>query len=116
MSYADVYRRSIESPDSFWLDQSRAIDWDTPPTQALFADNAPIYEWFKDAEVNTCWNAVDRHVAQGRGNQTAIIYDSPVTHTRQEITYAELLERVSSLAGALKAQGVEKGDRVIIYM
>ena len=116
MSYADVYRRSIESPDSFWLDQSRAIDWDTPPTQALFAGNAPIYEWFKDAEVNTCWNAVDRHVAQGRGNQTAIIYDSPVTHTRQEITYAELLERVSSLAGALKAQGVEKGDRVIIYM
>ncbi|MCB1361250.1 MAG: AMP-binding protein, partial [Rhodobacteraceae bacterium] len=116
MSYADVYRRSIDNPDSFWLDQAQAIDWDTPPTRALFAENAPIYEWFKDAEVNTCWNAVDRHVAQGRGNQTAIIYDSPVTHVRQEITYAELLERVSSLAGALKAQGIEKGDRVIIYM
>ena len=116
MSYAEVYRRSIDDPNGFWLDAARAIDWDTPPTQALFGENAPIYEWFKDAEVNTCWNAVDRHVAAGRGNQTAILYDSPVTHTRQAITYAELLERVSTLTGALKARGVEKGDRVILYM
>ncbi|WP_323034598.1 propionyl-CoA synthetase [Pararhodobacter sp.] len=116
MSYADVYRQSIEDPDGFWLEQAKAIDWDTPPTRALFPERAPIYEWFKDAEVNTCWNAVDRHVAGGRGNQTAIIYDSPISHTKQEITYAELLERVSMLAGALKAKGVEKGDRVIIYM
>ncbi|MCC0077991.1 MAG: propionyl-CoA synthetase [Rhodobacter sp.] len=116
MSYADVYRRSIDDPNGFWLEQAQAIDWDTAPTRALFDEGAPIYEWFKDAEVNTCWNAVDRHVAGGRGNQVAIIYDSPVTHTRQEITYAELLERVSSLAGALKAKGIEKGDRVIIYM
>ena len=116
MSYADVYRRSIEDPDGFWLEQAKAIDWDKAPQKALFSDRAPIYEWFKDAEVNTCWNAVDRHVAAGRGNQNAIIYDSPISHTKQEITYAELLERVSALAGALKAKGVEKGDRVIIYM
>ena len=116
MSYADVYRRSIEDPDGFWLEQAKAIDWDTAPTRALFSERAPIYEWFKDAEVNTCWNAVDRHVAGGRGNQTAIIYDSPISHTKQEITYAELLQRVSGLAGALKAKGVGKGDRVIIYM
>ena len=116
MSYADVYRRSIEDPNGFWLDQAAAIDWDKAPEQALFEGRAPIYEWFKDAEVNTCWNAVDRHVAQGRGNQNAIIYDSPISHTKQVITYAELLERVSSLAGALKAKGVTKGDRVIIYM
>ncbi|MCL4675040.1 MAG: propionyl-CoA synthetase [Pararhodobacter sp.] len=116
MSYADVYRRSIEDPNGFWLDQARAIDWDKAPERALFDDKAPIYEWFKDAEVNTCWNAVDRHVANGRGNQTAIIHDSPISHATQKITYAELLQRVSMLAGALKAKGVEKGDRVIIYM
>ncbi len=116
MSYAALYRRSIDDPNGFWLDQAKAIDWDTPPKRALFAENAPIYEWFKDAEVNTCWNAVDRHVAHGRGNQTAIIYDSPVTHTKQTITYAELLTRVSTLAGALKARGIGKGDRVVIYM
>ena len=103
MSYADVYRRSIEDPDGFWLEQAKAIDWDKAPERALFSERAPIHEWFKDAEVNTCWNAVDRHVAGGRGNQTAIIYDSPISHSKQEITYAELLERVSSLAGALKA-------------
>jgi propionyl-CoA synthetase len=116
MSYADVYRRSIEDPDGFWLEQAKAIDWDKAPERALFSERAPIHEWFKDAEVNTCWNAVDRHVAGGRGNQTAIIYDSPISHSKQEITYAELLERVSSLAGALKAKGVGMGDRVIIYM
>ena len=82
----------------------------------MFSDRAPIFEWFKDAQVNTCWNAVDRHVAAGRGNQNAIIYDSPISHTKQEITYAELLQRVSTLAGALKAKGVQAGDRVIIYM
>ena len=116
MSYADVYRQSIEDPNGFWLEQAKAIDWDTAPEQALFSDRAPIYEWFKNAQVNTCWNAVDRHVAAGRGNQNAIIYDSPISHTKQEITYAELLERVSTLAGALKAKGIQAGDRVIIYM
>lgn len=116
MTYADVYRRSIKDPEGFWLEQAKAIDWDTPPTRALFDERAPIYEWYKDAEVNTCWNAVDRHVARGRGNQAAIIYDSPLSQTKQQITFAELLERVSSLAGALKAKGIKKGDRVVIYM
>ena len=81
MSYADVYRRSIEDPDGFWLEQAKAIDWDKAPERALFSERAPIHEWFKDAEVNTCWNAVDRHVAAGRGAQAAIIHDSPVTGT-----------------------------------
>lgn len=116
MTYADVYRRSIKDPEGFWLEQAKAIDWDTPPTRALFDERAPIYEWYKDAEVNTCWNAVDRHVARGRSNQAAIIYDSPLSQTKQQITFAELLERVSSLAGALKAKGIKKGDRVVIYM
>lgn len=116
MHYADLHRWSITDPEGFWMEQARAIDWVEAPSRALFDARAPIYEWFKDARVNTCWNAVDRHVKAGRGAQTALIYDSPVTHTKQTITYDELLERVSMLAGALKARGVEKGDRVVIYM
>lgn len=116
MGYADVYGAWKNDPEGFWMDQAKAIDWVTPPTKALDDSNAPLYRWFTDAEVNTCYNAVDRHVQNGRGAQAAIIYDSPVTNTKREITYAELQTRVASLAGALRAKGVEKGDRVIIYM
>ncbi len=116
MGYADVYGAWKNDPEGFWMDQARAIDWVTPPSKALDDSNAPLYRWFTDAEVNTCYNAVDRHVENGRGEQAAIIYDSPVTHTKREITYAELQTRVASLAGALRAKGIEKGDRVIIYM
>jgi propionyl-CoA synthetase len=98
------------------MEQAKAIDWDRAPTRALSDEAAPIYEWFADGLTNTCWNAVDRHVAAGRGDQTAIIYDSPLTHTQHAITFAELQTRVASLAGALRAKGIEKGDRVIIYM
>jgi propionyl-CoA synthetase len=94
----------------------KAIHWDRKPSKALFDDNAPLYEWFADGLTNTCYNAVDRHVENGRGDQAAIIYDSPITHTKHEITFAELQTRVASLAGALRAKGIEKGDRVIIYM
>ena len=116
MGYADVYAAWQADPEAFWMEQAKAIDWVTPPSRALNADNAPLYEWFSDARVNTCYNAVDRHVENGRGEQTAIIYDSPITHTKREISYVELRNRVASLAGALRAKGVEKGDRVIIYM
>lgn len=116
MTYADLYRRSIDDPEGFWMEQAKAIDWVQPPSRALFGDNAPLYEWFKDAQVNTCWNAVDRHVLAGRGNQLAIIHDSPITHSTKGITYRELQDRVASLAGALRAKGIQKGDRVIIYM
>jgi propionyl-CoA synthetase len=116
MGYADVYGAWKNDPEGFWMDQAKAIDWVTPPTKALDDSNAPLYRWFTDAEVNTCYNAVDRHVENGRGAQAAIIYDSPVTNTKREITYADLQTRVASLAGALRAKGVEKGDRVIIYM
>ncbi len=116
MGYADVYGAWKNDPEGFWMDQAKAIDWVTPPTQALDDSKAPLYRWFTDAEVNTCYNAVDRHVENGRGDQAAIIYDSPVTNTKRQITYAELQTRVASLAGALRAKGVEKGDRVIIYM
>ncbi|SUZ31482.1 Acetyl-coenzyme A synthetase [Roseibaca ekhonensis] len=116
MAYADLYRASLDDPNAFWMEQAKSIDWITPPTKALFDEAAPLFEWFKDAQVNTCWNAVDRHVEAGRGEQTAIIHDSPITHTKREISYVELRNRVANLAGALRAKGVEKGDRVIIYM
>ncbi len=116
MGYADVYGAWKNDPEGFWMDQAKAIDWVTPPTKALDDSKAPLYRWFTDAEVNTCYNAVDRHVENGRGAQAAIIYDSPVTQTKREITYAQLQTRVASLAGALRAKGVAKGDRVIIYM
>jgi propionyl-CoA synthetase len=116
MRYADLHRRSIEDPEGFWLEQAQAIDWVEPPEKALFAEREPIYEWFKEARLNACWNALDRHVEGGRAEQTALVYDSPVTHTKQTYTYRELRDRVASLAGALKAKGVQKGDRVVIYM
>ncbi len=116
MSYQETYARWKSDPEAFWMDAAEAIDWVEKPSRALFAERAPIYEWFADAKVNTCWNAVDRHVEAGRGNQLAIIHDSPITHSTKGITYRELRDRVASLAGALRAKGIEKGDRVIIYM
>ena len=116
MGYSDVYDSWKSDPEAFWMQAAEDINWDRKPSKALYGDNAPLYEWFSDGLVNTCYNAVDRHVENGRGNQTAIIHDSPITHTKHEITYAELQTRVASLAGALRAKGIEKGDRVIIYM
>ncbi|MFN4130472.1 MAG: propionyl-CoA synthetase, partial [Paracoccaceae bacterium] len=110
------YAKWQADPEGFWMDAAGAIDWTQKPSRALNDDRAPLYEWFTDGMVNTCWNAVDRHVLSGRGKQPAIIHDSPVTGTKHVITYDELLERVSRLAGALAAKGVAKGDRVIIYM
>ncbi|MBV7378152.1 propionyl-CoA synthetase [Maritimibacter dapengensis] len=115
-TYADVYDSWKADPEGFWMEAAKAIDWDKEPSKALFDDNAPLYEWFSDGMVNTCYNAVDRHVEAGRGDQTAIIYDSPITDTKSKITYAELQDKVARLAGGLAAKGVTKGDRVIIYM
>ena len=116
MSYKKVYNSWKNDPEAFWMTAADAIDWVTKPSKALFADSAPLYEWFSDSEVNTCYNAVDRHVLNGRGDQKAIIYDSPMTDTKYSLTFSELLEKVAVLAGALKNKGISKGDRVIIYM
>ncbi|MBW4981559.1 propionyl-CoA synthetase [Mameliella sp. CS4] len=116
MGYQDVYDGAQADPEGFWMSAAEAIDWEKKPSKALFDRGDHMYEWFADGMVNTCWNAVDRHVEAGRGEQTAIIYDSPITHTKREISYVELRNRVANLAGALRAKGVEKGDRVIIYM
>lgn len=116
MGYAEVYSAWQNDPDGFWMEQSRAIDWVKPPSKALNDANAPLYEWFTDAEVNTCYNAVDRHVENGRADQAAIIYDSPITGAKDTITFAQLKDKVAALAGALRDKGIASGDRVIIYM
>ncbi len=116
MGYRETYDAWKADPEAFWLQAAEAIDWVEAPTKALDDTSAPLYEWYADGVMNTCWNAVDRHVEAGHGERTAIIWDSPVTRTKQEITYATLRERVARMGGALKAKGVGKGDRVIIYM
>ena len=116
MGYRDVYAGWQTDPEAFWMEQAQAIDWVTPPSRALYAENTPLYEWFKDANVNTCYNAVDRHVENGRADQAAIIYDSPITGKKDKITFAALKDQVASVAGALQAKGITSDDRIIIYM
>ncbi len=115
-TYSDVYANWQADPEAFWAEAAQAVDWTRAPQTVLDDSDAPLYRWFADAEANTCHNALDRHVAAGRGAQAAIIYDSPVTDTKARVTYAELLDQVSRLAGVLAARSVGKGDRVVIYM
>jgi propionyl-CoA synthetase len=113
---AEVYRRSLERPEEFWAEAAEAIDWDKSWDRVLDDARPPFYRWFSGARLNTCWNALDRHVAAGRGERMALIYESPVTDTVASFTYRQLHDRVARFAGALKGLGVEKGDRVLIYM
>jgi propionyl-CoA synthetase len=114
--YAEEFRRSLDDPEGYWRDAAGAIDWITPPTRILDDASPPMYRWFPDAELNTCYNALDRHVEGGRADQVALIYDSPVTGQVLRYTYAELRDQVAKVAGALRDLGVEKGDRVVVYM
>ncbi|MEO1542133.1 MAG: propionyl-CoA synthetase [Pseudomonadota bacterium] len=116
MSYKDVYEGWKSNPLGFWAAAAEGVDWVKPPETILDDSRAPLYEWFPDAELNTCYNAVDRHVVAGRGDQPAIIHDSPVTGSKRIITFADLQDLTARLAGALAARGVGKGDRVLIYM
>ena len=116
MDYHSIYKSWQADPESFWMEAAEGIDWDQKPTFALNESNEPLFEWYTDSYVNTCFNAVDRHVEKGQGDQTAIIYDSPITGKKQHISYAQLYEKTSLLAGSLLKKGVTKGDRVIIYM
>src|SRR3954467_15150889 len=130
--YDDVYRRSLEEPETFWAEAAAAIDWAEPWESVLDDSRAPFYRWFRGGRLNTCHNALDRHVDAGHGDRLALIYDSPVTQTASTFTYPqlrhpvaqtastftyrELRDAVARFAGALAAQGVERGDRVIVYM
>ncbi|MGD8606232.1 MAG: propionyl-CoA synthetase [Myxococcales bacterium] len=115
MSVLEMRRRSLEDPEGFWGEAAEGIDWITRWDRVLDDSNPPFYRWFEGAQLNTCYNALDRHVEK-RGNQAALIYDSAVTHTRRTYTYRQLRAEVALFAGALAAQGVAKGDRVLIYM
>jgi propionyl-CoA synthetase len=115
-TYHDVYKRSLEHPEEFWALAAEEISWDKRWDRVCDTSRPPFARWFPGGVLNTCYNAVDRHIERGRGRQRALIYDSPVTGTVQEFTYLELRAQVARLAGALRALGVEQGDRVIIYM
>jgi propionyl-CoA synthetase len=116
MGYEEVYARAVREPETFWAEAARAIHWDAPWEKVLDESEAPFYRWFTGGRLNTCYNALDRHVDEGRGDQAAVIYDSPVTDTKRTITYRDMRDQVALFAGALARLGVTKGDRVIIYM
>ena len=115
-AYADVYEGWRTDPEKFWMEAASAIDWIRTPSRAFFEDQGIYGRWFADGSCNTCYNCVDRHVENGRADQAAIIYDSPITGNAKTLTYSQLKEEVVALSAALQARGVAKGDRVIIYM
>src|SRR5512141_3137471 len=114
--YRSEHARSIQDPESYWGEQAALVDWIKKPQRVLDDDHPPFYRWFPDATLNTCYNALDRHVVRGHGDRTALVYDSAVADTKASYTYAELLERTAAFAGALRGFGVGAGDRVVIYM
>ena len=115
-AYERAHRRSVEDPEGFWGEAAAALDWYRPADRVLDDDRPPFTRWFVGGQLNTCHNALDRHVEAGAGERTALIYDSPVTGTVRAYTYAELRDEVARLAGALAGLGVTKGDRVVICM
>jgi propionyl-CoA synthetase len=116
MSFNEVYEKSCENPEAFWGEVAEQVHWYKKWDRVLDDSDAPFYRWFSGGETNVCYNAVDLHVEQGRGDQLAIIHDSPITGSQQSISYNELKSRVARFAGVLREYGVEKGDRVILYM
>jgi propionyl-CoA synthetase len=116
MSYATTYQQALTQPALFWQQQAQRLPWFKAPTQGVDTGIWPTGRWFSDGEMNTCYMALDHHVANGRGDQVAIYYDSPVTGLKSSHTYTQLLHQVALFAGALRQQGVAKGDRVVIYM
>ncbi len=115
-TYQSEYQRSVSDAEGFWKEKAGDLDWFTPPSTILGSDENGMQRWFVDGELNTCYLALDYHVQNGRADQCALIYDSPVTGTKKQFTYKALLNEVSLVAGALQNLGVKKGDTVIIYM
>src|SRR5215813_22638 len=114
--YAQEFSRSMADRRGFWGEAAGLIDWYTEPATVLDDSAPPFYRWFTGGTLNTCYNAIDRHVAAGRGAQTALIYDSPVTGVTRFFSYAELLDQVARFAGVLRGAGISKGDRVVVYL
>ncbi len=114
--YDEIYARSMNDPEGFWSEVAKGLHWTKPWNRVLDSSRAPFFRWFVGGETNTCYNALDRHIDGGRGSQAALIYDSPLAGVVRTYTYSELRDHVARCAGALRAFGVEKGDRVVIYM
>src|ERR1051325_10132733 len=114
--YAETYRRSLEQKEAFWAEAAEAIDWERRWDRALDDSNPPFSRWFSGGRLNTCWNALDRHVMAGWGERIALIWDSPVTGAIEQFTYREMRDRTALVAGMLTGLGVRQGDRVLIYM
>jgi propionyl-CoA synthetase len=115
-AYSDAFRQALDDPVGFWGQAASAVEWVRPPQVVLDDTAAPFVHWFPDGELNTCHNALDRHIAAGRGDQVALIHDSPVTGTGRKLTYRQLRDEVARFAGVLRQRGVVKGDRVVIYL
>ena len=114
--YLDTFNKSITDKENFWDEVANDVIWYERFDKVLHTDGPPFYQWFKGGKINTCYNALDRHVDEGNGDRLALIYDSPITGNKNTYTYSVMRDRVAVIAGALKNQGVVKGDRVIIYM
>ena len=114
--YQEMYERSLRDPEGFWGEAAQALEWYEPWEKVLDRDARPVPRWFTGGMFNTCHNALDRHVEAGRGEQVALIHDSPVTDSKRQYSYRELRDEVARFAGVLRDLGVEKGDRVLVYM
>jgi len=115
-NYQQAYEQSLTDPAGFWGEAAKLVKWDKTPKVVLDDSNVPLYRWFSDGMLNTCYNALDRHVIDGRADQPAVIHESAITGKSSTLTYAQMLEKTARFAGALRMAGVEKGDRVVIYM
>src|SRR3954469_22843285 len=112
----EAWQRSMSDRAGFWAEAARAIEWFEPPHAVLDSNSVGGARWFAGGRLNTCFNAIDRHVNSGRGTQRALIYDSPVTSSRSTYTFADMQREIALLAGIIRSQGVQTGDRVVIYM
>ena len=115
-TYEDLYTQALRDGPAFWAQAAESIVWDRPFTRVLDESHAPLYRWFSGGELNTCYNAIDRHVQDGRGAQTAVIWESPMTGSQRILTFGMLQKEVARFAGALRSLGVDRGDRVVLYM
>ena len=116
MNYKDIYTKSIEQPEEFWAEQAKAIEWYNTPETILSTDENGYPLWYKDGELNICYLALDKHIQDGFGDKTALIYDSPVTQNVKKYTFSEVKTEVAKLAGGMQSLGLKKGDRAVIYM
>ena len=114
MNYQEFYKKSLQNPEDFWKEQSQELAWHKQPSNILSKDMQGYFQWFADGELNLSYLCIDKHIEDGFGNQNAIIYDSPVTNKKQSITYNQLHQEVSKLAGGLKAIGLEKGKFILL--